>query len=92
MYIFEDGTTLMYSTETLDDRCSGSDIVCLQKWITCNHLYLNVKKSEHIWFCEPLTLIKFQTERLKSSDSVTYLGINLDRNLSSNVHVDKFVK
>ena len=38
MYIFADDTTLMYTAKTLDDRCIGSDIVCLQKWITCEQL------------------------------------------------------
>ena len=87
-----DDTTLMYSAETLDDRCIRSDVDCLQKWITCYHLYLNVKKSDLMWFCEPMTDIRLQYERLKNSDSVKYLGIHLDRNFSSDVHVDEVVK
>ena len=64
-YMLADDTTLMYFAETLDDRCIRSDIVCLQKWITCYHLYLNVKKSDLMWFCEPMTDIRLQNERLK---------------------------
>ena len=75
------------------NRCIGSDIVGLQKmWITCSHLYLIVEKSELIWFCQPLTDIRLQIERLKNSDSVRYLGINLDKNFSFDIHFDKVVK
>ena len=92
MYMFADDTTIMYSAETLDDRCIHSDIVCLQEWINCNYLYLNVRKSELMWFCEPITDIRLQNENLKNSDSVKYLGIHLDRNFSFEVHVDNVVK
>ena len=91
--MFADDTILMYSAETLDERCIGSDTVCLQKWITCNPLYLNNKKSELIWFCKPMTDIRFQIEKLNNSDSVKYLGIHLDRNFFFEVqHVDSVVK
>ena len=53
----------MYPAETLDDRYIGSKLVCLQNWITCDHLNLNVKKSELMEFCEPLIDIKVQNER-----------------------------
>ena len=75
------------------NRCIGADIVCLQKmWITCSHLYLIVEKSELMWFCQPLTDIRLQIEGLKNSDSVRYLGINLDKNFSFDIHFDKVVK
>ena len=91
--MFADDTTFMYSAETLDDRYIGSDTVCLQKWITCSPLYLKVKKSELIWFCNPMTDIRLQIEKLNNSDSVKYLDIHLDRNFSFDVqHVDSVVK
>ena len=83
--MFADNNTLIYSAEALDDRCIGSDVVCLQMWTTCNQLYLNVKKCELMWFCDPLTDIRPQSERLKNSDSEKYLVIDSDRNLSFNV-------
>ena len=90
--MFADDLTLMYSAETLDDKCIASDTFCLQKWIACNQLYLNETKSELTRFCELLTDIGLQQERLKSSHSVKYLGIHLDKNLSTDGHVDKVVK
>ena len=38
-------------------------------------------------FCQPLTDNRLQNERLKNSDSVKYLRIHLDRELSFDVHV-----
>ena len=77
MYMIANDTSFMYSAETLDNRCIGSDIVCLQKWINWNYSYLNVKKYEIMLFSEPLTDIGLQIERLKNSDYVKYLGIDL---------------
>ena len=45
-----------------------------------------------MWFCQPLTDIRLQIERLKNSDSLRYLGISLDRNFSFDLHFDKVVK
>ena len=61
--MFVDGTTPMYSAETLDNKLIGSGIVCLLKWITCNRLYLNVDKSESHW------QISGFRKSLKNSDS-----------------------
>ena len=69
MYMFADDTTLMYSeysVGTLDDRCFGSDLVCLQKLFTRNHLDLNVKESEFMRLCQLLTDFKHQNQRLKT--------------------------
>ena len=79
MYMFADDTTLMYSAETLDDRCIGSDIVCLQMWVTCKYLSMNVKKSELMWFCDWMTDNRLQNESLKNSLSMKYLGVHLDK-------------
>ena len=87
--MFADDTTLLYSAETLFDRSIGFDFVCLKKRITCNHMYLNVKKPELVWFCDPLRDIRLQNESLKNSDSVKYLSFHLERSLSLAVHVDK---
>ena len=60
IYMFAEDTTLMNSTETLNDRCICFDLVCLQNGITCNYLDLNVKKSELMWSCQPLQILGFK--------------------------------
>ena len=87
-----DKKTLIYSAEALDDRYIGSDVVWLQMWIICNQLYLNVKKCELMCFCDPLTDIRPQSERLKNLNCVNYLVIHSNRNLSFNVYKKRLSK
>ena len=89
--MFADDTKLMNSSETLNDRWIGFDLVCLQNEISCNKLDLNVKKSELMGFCQPLTDIRLHNQRFTNSDSVKYLGIHLDKNFSPDVYVYEIV-
>ena len=90
--MFADEKTPIYSAEALDDRYIGSDVVWLQMWIICNQLYLNFKKCELMWFCDPLTDIRPQSERLKNSNFVNYLVIHSNRNFSFNAYKKRLSK
>ena len=77
-----------------------SDLTCLNHWLFENHLTLNIKKTECMYFhsmqkkVDPAVhqSIKINNEPLAIVTSYKYLGVTLDSHLTYKEHVSKLVK
>ena len=82
IYMFALDTTLIYFEETMDDRCTGLTLIARKSGL---HVIFFICKIRILNSCDFVN-------RWQISVFVRYLGIYLDRILSFDVQVDKFVK
>lgn len=104
---FADDTYLLYGGKKLKtiETIVNTELKNVSKWLRLNKLSLNAGKTEVIFFRhshhtlnKTLDLnmhgisIKLNGKKLKIVDSVKYLGIHIDKNLSWDVHIQQLTK
>ena len=93
---FADDTNLSCLSNSIKKlkKLVNSDLKHLVNWLNANKISLNVKKTEMVIFkfkqkkFEGDLKIKFCGKRLYPTESVEYLGVNIDTNLSWEYHVN----
>ena len=95
--MFADNTALYYSCNNTDEilRRLNDDLESISRWIKLNGLALNPKKCEYMVIGSPKRLnhVKFGTLMLngvaiKRVETLKYLGIVLDSNMSWSSHIE----
>ena len=98
---FADDTSITFSSKKIKtvETILNTDLKSISDWLKANRLSLNVDKSKLLIFRSKqrkLDLnnisIKIEGSRLIPCDSVKYLGLYLDKNLSWDFHVNQLSK
>ena len=104
---FADDTYLLYGGKKLKtiETIVNTELKNVSKWLRLNKLSLNAGKTEVIFFRHTRHLlnnilntnlhnisIKLNGKKLKMVDSVKYLGIHIDKNLSWDSHIQQLTK
>ena len=95
---FADDTNLLCLRNSIKklNKLVNADLKHLLNWLNANKISLNVKKSEMIIFkskqkkLEDDLKIKLCGKRLYPTESVKYLGVKIDANLTWQQHVNDF--
>ena len=98
--LFADDTTLTISNRNRNILETETHIalLLLQKWCSENELVINAKKTNFILFHtikhnEPDTLsVKINNEKIEGTNSTTFLGIKIDKNLNFKEHTEALLK
>ena len=93
---FADDTNLLYLGKSIKklNKLVNYDLKNLLYWLNANKISLNVKKTELVVFkskrkqFDGEIKLKLSHKRLFPTDSVKYLGVKIDRNLSWKSHID----
>ena len=93
---FADDTNLLCLGNSIKKliKLVNADLKCLVNWLNANDISLNVKKTEMVIFkskqkkLEGDLKIKLSDKRLYPTESVKYLGVKIDTNLSWQYHVN----
>ena len=92
--LFADDTNLFYSNADIDVLRTTVDqeLLKLSEWFHCNHLSLNVMKTNYILFGSRLVPLNCQIcidkQPLVRLYSVKFLGVIVDSGLRWNLHID----
>ena len=93
---FADDTNLLYLGKSIKklNKLVNYDLKNLLYWLNANKVSLNVKKTELVVFkskrkqFDGEMKLKLSRKRLFPTDSVKYLGVKIDGNLSWKSHID----
>ena len=93
---FADDTNLLYLGKSIEklNKLVNYDLKDLLHWLNANKISLNVKKTELVIFkskrkqFDSEIKLKLSRKRLSPTDSVKYLGVKIDENLSWKSHID----
>ena len=93
---FADDTNLLYLGKSIKklNKLVNYDLKNLLYWLNANKISLNVKKTELVVFkskrkqFDGEIKLKLSCKRLFPTDSVKYLGVKIDENLSWKSHID----
>ena len=93
---FDDATNLLYLINRIKkvNKLVNADLKHLANWLNGNKISLNVKKTETVIFkskqnkFEGDLQIKLYDKRLYPTESVKYLGVKIDTNVSWQYHVN----
>ena len=93
---FADDTNLLYLSNSIKklNKLVNTDLKHLVNWLNANKTSLNIKKTEMVIFksnqkkFEGDLKIKLCGKRLYPTESVKYLGVKMDTNLSWQYHVN----
>ena len=93
---FADDTNLLYLGKSIKklNKLVNYDLKNLLYWLNANKISLNVKKTELVVFkskrkqFDDEIKLKLSHKRLFPTDSVKYLGVKIDGNLSWKSHID----
>ena len=96
IYHFADDTNLLWLGNSINklNKLVNADLKHLANWLNANKISLNVKKTEMIIFkskqkkLEGDLKIKLCGKRLYPTESVKYLGVKIDTNLTWQHHVN----
>ena len=78
----------------MGNKLVNADLKCLVNWLNANKISHNVKKTEMVIFKSKQKKfdgdlkIKLSSKRLYPTESVKYLGVKIDTNLSWQYHVN----
>ena len=94
--LFADDTTIYKSHSNIEflKWCMVSDMEIIIDWFKANHLSLNENKTVCILFSKDKTSIDALTIgdiTVKSVQSTTFLGVNLDHKLTWKIHIVKLI-
>ena len=87
MHLFADDTNLFHTSKSVKNlnNLVNRGMKQFNKWLNANKISLNVEKTELVIFKSPRKLlldeikIKLSGKRLNPSNSITYLGVKIDR-------------
>ena len=92
---FANDTNLLYLGKSIKKlKLVNYDLKNLLHWLNANKISLHVKKTELVVFkskgkqFDGEIKLKLSHKRLFPTDSVKYLGVKIDRNLSWKSHID----
>ena len=96
LHHFADDTNLLYLGKSIKklNKLVNFDLKNLLYWLNANKISLNVKKTKLVIFkskrkqFDGEIKLKLSSKRLFPTDSVKYLGVKIDRNLSWKSHID----
>jgi len=98
--LFADDTSLFYfgnEHENIAQLCE--DLKLLESWCNWTKLILNPSKTNYVLFCKPAYQeihfrdnICIHNKPIEKLDSVTFLGLHLDKNLTWQPHIDSIIK
>ena len=90
--MFADDTNLFYSNENIDTlfETVNKELVNINVWFQANKLSLNIKKTKFVLFHKPrernipkdLPILKINDVELKRENSLKFLGVIVDENLT----------
>ena len=95
--ISQDDTNLLFTSKSLKsiNKCANIDLKLLCNWLKANKISLNASKTEAILFHDPNKKINFNLKlkidgkRIYLTDTIKYLGINLDHHLNWKSHCNE---
>ncbi len=100
-FLFTDDTALLIrnkSMEVINDTLQ-CDFGILTRWLSANKLSLNIQKTKCMFFCGKRSPLRHFSLNISSNDiaiecvdTIKYLGVQIDRSLSFDDHVDNIVK
>ena len=96
VYHFPDDTNVLYLSNSIKklNKLNNADLKHLVNWLNANKISLNIKKPKMVIFkskqkkLEGDLKIKLCGKRLYPTESVKYLGVKIDTNLSWQYHVN----
>ena len=101
LYIYADDTTQVVADKTVTDMAVAleQDLSKIDHWATVNRMALNTDKTKTILLCSRLKSkvieenieqlrVRVNNKNIESVNTITLLGIHLDRNLTWNDHMD----
>ena len=97
---FADDTSLICQNKSLKalNKKINQDLSNLTEWLRANKISLNASKTEIILFRNKTKVIKrnlnfrLSGQKLRLSNSVSYLGVDIDEQLSWNIQLSKLTK
>ena len=98
--LYADDTNLFLESKDLDEQISAvnNELNEIQKWCTMNKLTLNVDKTNFMILKNnqnkyefPRTALTLHGKILNQVESVKFLGVHIDTNLSWKVHIKNFL-
>ena len=90
-FMFADDTNVVISADSYEKLCENTNKVLdsVSKWLCLNRIAINAKKCFTISFgCKDLANIKLSGETVLASNSIKYLGIIIDRNLTFRLNTE----
>ena len=99
--LYADDTVLLYSAKSINDITTSltDELVHLAQWFRANKLHLNISKCKWTIFGSKRRLrrisppeICIENDKIDHVSSYKYLGVELDRSLTWEVHVDTMCK
>ena len=93
LVLYADDTTLCYSSTTRTNKFEN-EMKNIEKWIDCNGLTINCKKSVFMKFGKNVEMINVFGDNFQSNYQlpVKYLGLKIDNKLSFKQHICGIVK
>ena len=94
--MFADGTNLFYAEKNIKTlfETVNNELTKISQWFISNKLSLNVKKTKYSFFHTPskkdnipLALPKLCNNQIQRSESIKFLGVFLDENLTWKDHI-----
>jgi hypothetical protein len=98
--LYADDTNLFYKNKNLILELPkiNEDLQILKNWCDINKLTLNLEKTQYILiknrqnpFHLPQGMIKLDNTALKETNSIKFLGITIDQNLSFKIHIENLI-
>jgi len=94
--LFADDSTVScrLPKSSLNDCVSliNNNLLCVSEWLNCNKIMINVSKTKYMLYsyrgkCEFDSQIRIGDEIIQQTDSVKFLGVYLDNNLTFKHHI-----
>ena len=97
--MFADDTNLFYSNKNIDTlfEIVNKELIKINTWFQANKLSLNANKTKYIFFHKPrlkknipldLPILKINDTEIKRKQSLKFLGVLIDENLSWKNHIE----
>ena len=99
--MFADDTCLSMANDSIQNlfNSANNELALLNKWFTSNKLTLNKEKTNYVIFQKrnhPFNQqtyeLKIQDHKIQEKQSVKYLGVIIEKNLSFKEHVNHIGK
>ncbi len=101
--IYADDTTLSTTIATILNNINNTDVeskinlelTCINDWLKCNKLSLNIIKSKYMIFYRPqkkfdLLQLNIENTSIDKVSDLKFLGLTINEHLNWKNHIDKF--
>ena len=94
-FMFADDTSILFSHKDISEltKILNSELINISSWFKCNKLSLNISKTNFMQFqtvhshTDHQYSIEIDNKPLERKDSIKFLGIIIDKNLTWNHHL-----